>query len=248
MLTGRDYDTVGRAITILAEQCMTEQGFHVRLPPPTPASGFQVDLSTRRYTVVASLSDAKHYGFKVPHDDESHLDPAAMALHKSIDREEAEALTGSSPAPAGARYRNGCLGVADRQLMGDATSIVFDGISNSPLISQVNSDPRAVDSPEEEAAMKDFADCMSAAGYSSATDPRQIPQEFPYTAPLTKAEKAAAVIQFQCQQSSGVTTAMRAAETAFQLEAIDANPEAFADVKADIASVIRRATTIVEGR
>ena len=248
MLTGRDCDTVQRAVTILAQQCMATKGFRIQLPQPTPAAGYLVDLTTRRYTTVASLSDAERYGFKVPPDEESHPDPDSVALRTAINPEEATALIGSSTAPSGARYRNGCLGVADRKLMKHTTSIVFDGLSNSPLIADVNDDPSAVDSVAEQSAMREFADCMIKAGYPSVTDPRQIPRQFRFSAPATTAEKTAAVSQFRCQKSSGVTAAMRSAEILFQLKEIDASPKEFAEVKKDIATVVRHATKIDTAR
>lgn len=247
MLMGNDLNTVNRAVTILAQQCMSQKGFNVELPPPTPAYGNMVDLTTRRYTTVASLGDAERYGFKLPPDEDSHPDPKAAILHREITPEEAKALVGPD-VPTDSRYRHGCLGVADKKLMANTTSIEYDGLSNSTLISNLNDDPRAVESPTEESDMRKFVNCMKSAGFGYFTDPRDIPSQFPYSEPVTKAEKTAAATQFHCQQSTGVVEAMRQAEIAFELKAIDANPEAFADVKADIAKVVRRATTVVDGK
>lgn len=246
MLVGRDYNAVQRAVTILAQQCMVKQGFDITLPPPVPATGQQVDISVRRYG-VQSLADAQRYGYDPSPKDQPAPDPAGAAFEARTTPAESKALIGADLAGVNAHYRNGCVGEADRKLMAGSSAIVVDGIQASPLVRQVNLDPRSVESRAEQAALKVFQRCMAAAGFPDVTDPRDTPAQFERPGPVTAAARAAAVTQFKCQQSSGVTAAMRAAEVAFQLKAIDANPEAFAQIKAEIAAVVRRATTIVSG-
>ncbi len=251
MLRGRDYDTVQRAVTILAQQCMDKQGFHIQLPPPVPAAGSMVDISVRRYGAPNTLGDAQKYGYQVPPEDTPAPTAADQAFDRSVTPAERKALVGATLAGANAPYRNGCVGDADRHLMGSSSAIQVDGLADPLLIRQVNDDPRAVESLTEEADLKKFARCMSAAGYPDVTGPLQLPRQFDnagtFTTTVSKAQISAAVTQFDCRQSSGVEAAMRAAEVVFQLKAIDANPVAFAQVKAELAAVVRRATTIVAG-
>ncbi|MBO9520477.1 MAG: hypothetical protein J7518_02980 [Nocardioidaceae bacterium] len=250
MLLGRDYDVVMRAVVVLAQQCMDKQGFKVTLPPPVPARGAISDLSYGRYG-LDSLAEAEGYGYGFAPEHRPRPDPAGEEFERSITATERSALVGADLAEMDARYRNGCVGQADQRLMAGTSAIWADGIQASPLVRQVNLDPRAKDSPATESSMKNFAGCMAAAGYPDTPDPREPPPQFRRSSPAseaTAAEKRAAVTQFKCQQSSGVSAAMRSAEIAFQLKAIDANPEAFAQIKSDIQAVVRRATTIVGDR
>lgn len=250
MLHGRDYDTVMRAVTVLAQQCMDKQGFTITLPPPVPATGAIIDVSYRRYG-LDSLAEAERYGYGFAPEHRPRPDPAGQEFDRSITSAERAALVGSDLAELDSRYRNGCVGQADKQLMAGTSTIWADGTQASPLVRDVNLDPRSQESPATESATKAFTACMAAAGYPDMTDPREPPRQFLASPPgsaATAAEKSAAVTQFKCQQSSGVSAAMRAAEVAFQLKAIDANPEAFAKIKSDIQAVVRRATTIVAHR
>ena len=119
------------------------------------------------------------------------------------------------------------------------------------FVRELNLDPRATDSPSVEADKKVFTACMAAAGYAGVASPLDIPAQFEnaatYQGPLSAAQISAAVTEYKCRQSSGVEGAMRAAEVAFELKAIDANPEKFAQVKQELNDVVRRATTIVAG-
>lgn len=242
MMRGRDYDTVMRANTILAQKCMDGLGFTVKLPQPNPASGVALDITYRRYG-IQSLPGAQNYGYRDPSDVAGPVPGQQVVLTQA----ERVALGGAQLPKAGARYRNGCLGEADRKLMGDASVIVVSGITKAPIVNEVDSDPRSVDSPKEKEALAKFKQCMADAGYPDITDPRDSPDISVQGAKAGQAEIAEAVTHFGCQGSSGVTQAMRDAEVAFQLAAVDANPEAFAQIKAEIAYVVRTATTIVQG-
>jgi hypothetical protein len=124
-------------------------------------------------------------------------------------------------------------------------------MATPPFIHSVLVDPRTTDSPAVEAELKVFAQCMASAGYPAVSDPRDTPAQFDNPASTTGAPSAAqitaAVTEYGCRQSSGVEAAMRAADVAFELQAVDASPEAFAQVKTELADVVRRATTIVAG-
>jgi hypothetical protein len=248
MLLGRDYDSVERALTLLTQECMAKQGFKIDLPAPRPATGPLVDLDYRRYTAIQSLSDARKYGYQLPGgEDPTAASGAAVAFQRSLTPAELVALRGARLASGDARYRNGCLGTADRELMGSAKSIRFDGIEAAPQVQAVNLDPQSVNSPAEAKSLHSFADCMGAAGYPDVVDPRNPPVAYGTPGKPSKAQVTEAVAQFGCQRSSGVIDAMRTAEIAFQLHAIDSNAVAFAQIKAELAAVVRRATTIVAG-
>jgi hypothetical protein len=250
MLRGRDFYTVENALVVLTQQCMNKQGFTVQMPPPAPLGKALLSLTYRAFGTPNSLADAQKYGYQMPPDGVGHPTPAADAFYRSLTPAENFALSGSGPTAG--RYRNGCLGVADRLLMGSSTAIEVSGLSNSALIRAVNDDPKATDSPTVEADLKVFAQCMAAAGYSGVSTPFDVPAQFlnppAATGTPSPAQISAAVTEFDCRQSSGVEAAMRAAVVAFQFKAVDANPEAFAQVKAELAAVVRRATTVVAGR
>lgn len=253
MLVGRDLYAVLAAQAILAQQCMAKQGFSIQIPAPAPLAKLQLDLTYRRYGAPVSLADAQEHGFRIPPGDRSPETPAIVSFRQSITPAEVTALQGSpsSPVPSDPRYDDGCLGVADRQLMEGATAIKRGGLEPPMFVRELNLDPRATDSPTVKADVKVFTACMAAAGYSGMDSPLDIPAQFKnattYQGPVSAAQISAAVTEFNCRQSSGVEEAMRAAEVAFELKAIDANPEKFAQVKQELNDVVRRATTIVAG-
>ena len=61
----------------------------------------------------------------------------------------------------------------------------------------------------------------------------------------SEAAKRAAVAMFHCFEETRVREAMAAAQVAFQNNAIEENPEAFAHIRAELDDVIRRATEVV---
>lgn len=251
ILGGRDLYSVQAADVILAQECMAKQGFTIQLPPPAPLGMRAMDFTYRRYGAPDSLADAQEFGYQIPVAARTRPTTAIISFRQSATPEVLTALMGSPSLPADSRYRNGCLGVADRQLMQGATEIQASGLAAPAFIRELNDDPRATDSPAVRADMKVFAACMAEAGYARVPSPLEVPAQFDNAqaakGPPSSAQISAAVIEFKCRQSSGVEAAMRAAEVAFELEAIDANPEKFILVKQELDDVVRRATTIVAG-
>jgi len=250
MLMGRDLYTVSLADITLTEQCMRKQGFIVTLNPPFMAKEGN-DLTYRRYGAPDNLADARAWGYTLPPDAGGGAPPPRLRLTQA----EETALGGTMAEElhyaqqGGPPKRFGCYGVADQELSGGSTSLAVAGLENSEIVRAVNLDPRATDSPTEEADVKKFSQCMASAGYPDVNGPFDIPHQFDVAnannQPVTRAQISAAITQYDCSQSSGLRAAMQAAETAFQLKAIDANPLAFAQIKSDLAAVVRRATTIV---
>lgn len=247
-LVGRDYDTVRQALAELAAQCMADQGFDMEARQSPPARGVLIDITFRRYGAPETLEDAKEAGYGMParaeggsdEDLDEPLSDAALAAYMGSEDEMQEAWK--------KRRRAGCLGEADRQLMGDATVIGASGQAQPQLVQDVNMDPRSTDSPETREATREFSACMAAAGYPGLEDPFDVPAQFEAgdeSGRPSEAEKQAAVTQFGCFEESGVREAMRAAEVAFQTKAIEANPEAFAQIRRELDDVVRRATTVV---
>lgn len=251
MLVGREYDTVMRALSVLTQECMDAQGFDLTIPPPLPARGPGVDISIRRYGYPETLADAREVGYGLP----AHMrpDPALMAIGREFDQRltesEQTALTGSAIAAAGpGESRNGCIGKADRQLMGDSSVIEASGLAESQLVRDVKQDPRATDSEASRAAIQRFAECMGKVGYPEVDHPlSDRPKRFRSTdiQQPSAAEKEAAVAQIGCLEESQVREAMRAAEVSFQTAAIEANPEAFAQIRRELDDVVRRATEVL---
>ncbi|MFT3887101.1 MAG: hypothetical protein QM713_02910 [Arachnia sp.] len=248
MLVGRDYDTVRQALAELAAQCMADQGFDMEARQPPPARGMLIDITFRRYGAPETLEDAKEAGYGVParaeggsdEDLDEPLSDAALAAYMGSEDEMHEAWK--------KRRRAGCVGEADRQLMGDASVIEASGLAQAQLVQDVNIDPRSTDSPETREATREFSGCMARAGYPGLEDPFDVPAQFEAgdeSGRPSDAEKQAAVTQFGCFEESGVREAMRAAEVAFQTKAIEANPEAFAQIRRELDDVVRRATTVV---
>ncbi|MEL4504947.1 hypothetical protein AAEX63_08940 [Luteococcus sp. H138] len=244
MLMGRDRETVVRAHTVLTQKCMERQGFKVTLPKPVPEAGSSVDLASRRYG-LNSLSDAKQFGFHTADDTPEIVAGRAASdeFNATLTPAQQKAL-GGEPVSSTERFREGCLGEADKTLMEGTTQTHFAGLGLSPIVRSVNLDPRATDSPKTTTGLKAFAACMSAAGYPEVADPREAPRKYLGADAVTPDETKAAVTQFECQESSGVTKAMREAETTFQRAAIDANPEGFATVKGELATLVRHASEV----
>lgn len=250
MLVGREYDTVTRAVVVLAQKCMDAQGFDLVIPQPQPARGPLVDISIRRYGSPETLADAREVGFGIPA--RNQPDPAVSDQLADWDQRLTDAqrvaLTGPRDAVPVAGRRNGCLGEADRRLMGESSIVEASGLAQSPLVKELNQDPRSTDSEASRAATQRFAECMSAAGYPEVDRPlSERPDRFRSGDPQqpSEAEKEAAVTQFGCFEESQVREAMRVAEVAFQTAAIEANPEAFAQVRQELDAVVHRATEVL---
>ncbi|HMR50446.1 MAG TPA: hypothetical protein PKE40_14675 [Arachnia sp.] len=252
MLVGREYDAVMQAIAVLAGQCMTAQGFDLEVPAPPPAKGVLVDISFRRYGAPETLDDAHEVGYGVPTrvgassaEDavgdafEAQLSDAARAAYLGAPGEMSQAWA--------EKRRAGCLGEADRRLMGESAMIEASGLAQPKIVQDLNIDPRATDSPESRAATERFTSCMAEAGYPGLEGPLDEPEQFAGEDPQQPSEAAiqAAVIQFGCAEESGVRVAMRETEVAFQTQAIEANPEAFAQIRQELDDVVRRATEVV---
>lgn len=251
MVVGRERDTIQDAVAVLAMRCMERQGFSMKVQPPRSQTvGVLQDLTYRRYGAPETVEDAKEIGFGVPARAETSAEwrKQAEAFEASLTEAMRHAWTGDPGQMVQNRRRNGCVGDADEALMGDAQIIEASGLANPPLIRDLNFDPRSQESPEATAATERFLACMRDAGYSDvdATEftPKRFEQEDPQQ-PSAEA-RAAALTVHGCFVSSGVREAQYRAEVAYQTAAIEANPEAFAQVRKEIDDVLRRATEVLE--
>lgn len=254
MVLGREREMIENAVVVLAMRCMERQGFTMEVEPPESQTvGVLQDLTYRRYGSPETVEDAKEIGFGVPARAETSAEwvKEAEAFEASLTEAMGRAWAGEWDDPEQMvqnRRRNGCVGEADAALMGDARIIEASGLANPPFIRDLNIDPRSQESPEATAATERFLACMRDAGYPDvdATEftPKRFEQEDPQQ-PSAEA-RAAAVTVHGCFVSSGVREAKYRAEVAYQTAAIEANPEAFAQVRKEIDDVLRRATEVLE--
>ena len=250
LLMGRDYDTVMQALRVLRQQCMDAQGFDVELPPPHPAWGPVADLRFRAYGSPETLADAEEVAWGIPARAGDPAEPDEEDWDARLTDAERAALSGTAEEwreSSKEGRRAGCTGEADRLLMGDATVIEASGIKTPDLVRDVLWDPRSTDSPASREATAAYLACMTRAGYPGLPDVYEQPEQF-NTEDLqrpSEAAKRAAVAMFHCFEETRVREAMAAAQVAFQNNAIEENPEAFAHIRAELDDVIRRATEVV---
>lgn len=246
---GEDEMVVQRAWTILINQCMEKAGAKYRQPPPPELSKEYTDLSYQRWG-VESLALAQQYGYR----DETQTPEGVASIQARVDApgppdSEASILYGSGPIPETVRFHEGCMGEAEMKLSEGTTTVALAGMDRSPIVRDVLLDPRAAQSDEADKRIAVFAQCMADAGYPDVKSPTGRPQKFERASldnlPVSSDEIKAATIQFECQESSGATKALREAETQFQLAAIEKNPEAFATIKSELEMIVRKATEVV---
>ena len=131
--------------------------------------------------------------------------------------------------------------------MGDASVIEASGVKTPDLVREVLWDPRSTDSPASREATAAYIACMTRAGYAGLPDVYEQPEQFnaeDLQRP-SEAAKQAAVAMFRCFEETRVREAMAAAQVAFQANAIEENPEAFAQIRKELDDVIRRATEVL---
>lgn len=250
VLSGRDYDTVMQALRVLRQQCMDAQGFDVELPPPHPAWGPVADLRFRAYGSPETLADAREVAWGIPARAGAPDEPGDDDLDARLTDAERAALGGTEEEwreAAKEGRRAGCTGEADRLLMGDASVIEASGVKTPDLVREVLWDPRSTDSPASREATAAYIACMTRAGYPGLPDTYEQPEQF-RTEDLqrpSEAAKQAAVAMFHCFEETRVREAMAVADFAFQTNAIEENPEAFAQIRKELDDVIRRATEVL---
>lgn len=250
-LLGRDRETVEGALRILIDQCMQDKGFDLDWPPIIPSRGGMVDFAFRRYGAPETLADAQEIGYGMPAWAEATAEEAAA--HDRFSQEISPAAIDAlgSIVEGQLDTSEGCFAEAHRRLTGDSKVVDASGLMFAPFLRDINMDPRATESEESTAAIEKFARCMSDAGYPDKVHPLgEKPAPFENTDPdnPSEAEKQAAIATFRCFEESQVREAMRAAEIEFQKQAIEANPELFAQYRRELDDVLRRATEIVGER
>lgn len=247
---GKDEMVVQRAWTILINQCMEKAGAKYRKPPPPELSKAYTDLSYQRWG-VESLALAQQYGYR----DETQTPEGVASIQARADdpgasSESEDMILAGKPVNIDVeRFHEGCMGEAERKLSEGTETVKLAGMEWSPIVREVLLDPRSARTDETAKKIDEFADCMAKAGYPDVKTPVQRPKKYAdawrNNLPVTSDEITAATIQFECQESTGVTKALREAETQFQLAAIEKNPEAFATIKSELEMIVRKATEVV---
>lgn len=255
VLTAEQEKVVYRAVQRLTESCMKKQGFDGGLPDRIDlrAGGRSENFIDRRYAAVYDEATARKYGLHLPLLVENPEPPPAPEMSNEF----VEALYG--PMSAGNPRENvdvskgqltygGCMGEAEKALVGRSRYLVSIGQAPSEPVRNLNLDPSASEDPRVIAAQAEWSSCMAANGYrleSTTAEVEGIPGvDITLPAP-SKAEIALALQEVKCQQETKVIDIWFQVESKYQEKAIDENAELFAEIRDENTDLIERAADLL---
>lgn len=225
-----------KANSLLVRQCGERFGVRVTMPVglnPTPK-----ELNARRYGIIDGKR-AKTHGYRpeqspaeLDNGPEWNPDAAEMAV-LGMSEEGAAQLRDKAgkPLPEG-----GCIGEADRALGGSEPQAPVDVVD---VFKSAENDSRI------QAAWKRWSTCMEEAGYDY-TSPWQ-PNNAKWPSEVSSKEIQTAVDDVECRNSTNLVGTWMAVEAAYQREAIEKDPEAFATMKDWHDTRVRKAAEALKG-
>ncbi|MFD9724337.1 hypothetical protein [Streptomyces sp. NPDC059072] len=218
--------------------CMKEFGHaSFSFPPATPPA---VTVHNERRYGITDAKLASERGYRVPPVPKSQAEQQLTA-------DESFALTGGSTRPGefgqGGNDANGkpvppggCAGRANEALGYKAT----DAPGNAQQLQSLDraSFERSLRDDRVKAALARWSACMKEAGYTYPAEPFSASNDPEFTGPrIGEKEKAVAVADVGCKNSSGLLGDWKAVETAVQQQLIAEGGAGVADAKTQTASV-----------
>lgn len=209
----------------LVGQCVRDQGIDFTMPEPKPASeaaGFYDN--SRRYGVLDEGLVAT-FGYHLPTTDEGkERGKKNNKWNGEVPRDQELAIYGTGENDPG------CYGKADAELAEDvpAADTEWLGDRNEQSLDETEEADAVV---RAKAAWKD---CMAREGYSYDV-PRSASGDPKWKLELSKIgeeERKVALADVRCKHATGLVTAWRDAETAWQNRLIQAEPERFRQLQA----------------
>jgi hypothetical protein len=255
MLTSEQESVVFRAVQALTRKCMEKQGFDEGLPDQ---AALETDKTFngflyRRYSAVEDEATARKYGIHLPVLVDNPVPPSAP----SMSAEFTEALFGSMAegnpreqvdVSSGKLTYGGCMGQAEKALVGNSKYLVSIGQTPSEPVRKLNLDPSTREDPRVVAAQAAWSKCMAEAGYelsSTVADVEGIPGVDITSPTPSQAEISLALQQVKCQKATDVVDIWFKAESQYQTKKIDEDAQVFAQVKAENTDLLQRAADLV---
>ncbi|WP_329386275.1 hypothetical protein OG625_27405 [Streptomyces sp. NBC_01351] len=220
--------------------CMKEFGHaSFSFPPATPPS---VTVHNERRYGITDAKLASERGYRVPPKSKSQT-----YAEPELSADESFALTGGSTRPGefgqGGNDANGkpvppggCAGRANEALGYKAS----DAPGNSQLLQSLDraSFDRSLHDDRVKAALARWSACMKEAGYTYPAEPFSASNDPEFTGPrIDQRERAVAVADVGCKNSSGLLSDWKAVETALQEKLIAEGGTDVAGAKTQTASV-----------
>jgi hypothetical protein len=223
-----------KANNLLVRRCGERFGVEVTMPVglnPTPN-----ELNARRYGIIDGKR-AQSYGYR-PEQSPAEVDgpewnpsEREMAVLGMSDDGSALRDSNGEPLPEG-----GCIAEADEALGGSEPPAPVDVVD---VFKSAEGDSRI------QAAWKRWSACMKDAGYDYAS-PWE-PNNAKWPAEVTPKEIQTAVDDVECRSSTNLVGTWMAVEAAYQREAIEKDPEAFATMKDWHDNRVRAAADALKG-
>lgn len=253
-LSAEDASTVGYALALLKQRCMTRFGFKLELPPQDPsrvAANDRVDQA--RVYGITDPAVARIYGYGFPPD----YQPAANPGGGNLSQAELFVLTGNrngdlNPAVAAQPTSpgniqgqqipvGGCIGEAQRAI-GDVA-----GSNTTTLGDQLAAQAgyKAVADPQYLQAVTDWVSCMRSSGYN-----RTRPTDFPASTtgqPAPAAEIQEALADITCKKSTNYVARFSSLHVKYEQQLLEANQVALSQEQSRLQAIIRKSAAVVSG-
>jgi hypothetical protein len=227
----RDTDRAQRA---LIQRCLRRFGFGYQLPAP---SGQSVVVGDERRYGMADEEAAKARGYHVPdkQDNQSYQDPPPDV--SAVIQGSGQRSHHGVPVPAG-----GCTGEARRRLAEGTAEGQDEHLPDK--LSLANFARTRADSRVRDANGK-WSACMRQAGYDYPDPMKAIGDPAFQTPAASQREIGVAVADVRCKKATNFINVIASVETAYQQRAVQANADALAVIKRNLAIRERNAAAIL---
>jgi hypothetical protein len=241
LLQGEELRTVERAVYMLVEECLADQGFAVEFPEPADPID-KYSQTYRRYAYVSDRSIAERYGYHDPGTE------GVVADDPEMSQEAYDALMGGDSEQEGCYWR-----VREDTISEGLEYLHTAGLDEPEEVQRINFDVFASsrEDPRVRKAQNEWSSCMAEAGYTlrDTKDERLIEEYLPGfgASGPSQGEIDMALWDIGCQERSGVVQTWFEVESEMEQAEIDKSPEVFAAIAAEKEMVLRRVADALQG-
>ncbi|MEU4612223.1 MULTISPECIES: hypothetical protein [Streptomyces] len=228
-----DFGKASRALAVLTDQCMEQQGFDYEAPEQQSASATPTGHE-RRYGIT-DLGAARKYGY--------HLGGAPTPQQQPRESKRYErALAGTGkPRGSSGEFDDGCTGEAHKELEAGIDMEAVD----LPQWYKRDSFQRSMRDSRVTTAFREWSGCMAGKGhrFSSPLDPpgsRKVMGR-----KVTAYERSVAVADIECKGRTGLVVTWRDVESALQKATVTSRAKELEKARTETAKLVRRADKIL---
>lgn len=231
-VSNSDFGKASRALAVLTDQCMEQQGFDYEAPEPQGASTTPTGHE-RRYGIT-DLETARQYGY--------HLGSAPPPQQPRESERYEHALTGTGkPRGSSGEFDDGCTGEAHKKLEAGIDMEAVD----LPQWYKRDSFQRSMRDSRVTAAFRKWSGCMAGKGhrFSSPLDPpgnRKVMGR-----KVTAYERSVAVADIECKGRTGLVRTWRDVESALQKATVTSRAKELEKARTETAKLVRHADKIL---